>query len=126
MQSGMTGQAVYGGPRVVSPVAPVTASPTGGEANLTDPHDKTDKGPSDWFEDPVVWLVLLAGLATGILGFRFKWWGSGAEASARVNLGDEAGALIGTTLYAITGIVLFKIGASKIEVPGLQKLAAAI
>ena len=124
----MTAEAVYGGPRVVEPAkaSPAAAPPTGSEARLEDPHDKSDRGPSSWFEDPVVIVVLLFGLATGILGFRFRWWGGGVEAGARVNLGDEVGALVGTTLYAITGIILFKVAASKVPIPAVQRVAAAV
>lgn len=124
----MTAQAIYGGPKLVDPAktSPAGAPPTGAEARLEDPHDKADRGPASWFEDPVIVVCLLFGLATGIVGFRFKWWGGGADAGVRVNLGDEVGALVGTTLYAITGIILFKVGASKIPIPAVQRVAAAI
>jgi hypothetical protein len=126
---GLTGADVYGGrPTVVAPQGPTHAAPPTQRAmDASDPHDKNDPGPvGDWFEDPVIWLVLIAGLATGALGVRFRWWGTGAEVGARVNIGDELTTLLGTTLYSITGIVIFKIIATKVEVPGLQKLAAAI
>lgn len=126
--SNMTADDIYGGPRIVGlpAAAPASTAPRSDAPDSDDAHDKSDKGPGSWWDDPVLWLVLVAAIATGALGIRFKWWGSGAEVGARVNLGDELATLFGVTLYSITGIVLFKVAASKVEVPGLQKLAAAI
>lgn len=128
MTQGMTAQEIYGGPVLYRTDPAVSAAPpTGGEpSRMIDPHDPADRGPSDWFEDPVIWVVLIAGLATGVLGVRFKWWKGGAEAGVRVNIGDELATLFAVTLYSITGILLFKVGASKVRIPGLQKVAAAI
>ena len=127
MKGHMTGDSVYGGPRVVqsAPTPASAVNPQVGE-DTSDPHDPIDKGPGGIFDDPLVWLIVIAALATGALGLRFRWWSSGVDVGARVKVGDEVTTLIGTTLYAITGIILFKIAASKVEVPGLQKLAAAI
>lgn len=116
----------YGAPSVVSQPAAATAGPPTDHREASDPHDKSDRGPGHWLDDPVVWLVIIFGIATGALGIRFKWWSGGAEAGVRVNVADELVTLAGTTLYAITGIVIFKLIASKTNIRGLQSLAAAV
>jgi hypothetical protein len=126
-QSSMTGNAMYGPALAIAPSQDSNPSPTGSNADAGDPHDKSDRGPADWFDDPTVWVVGIAALATGVLGFRFHWGpGASVDAGARVDLGDEVTTLLATTLYSITGIILFKTAVSKVEIPALQKLAAAI
>jgi hypothetical protein len=121
----MTGDGIYGSP--IAQVTPIGAAPGAAGGHPTargdaadDPHDKSDKGPGDLFDDPVIWIVLLAALATGVLGVRFH------VGSNRVNIKDQAANVVGTTLYAIVGILCFKTAASWIEIPGIQKVAAAI
>lgn len=120
----MTGDGLYGGPiAIVQPAGPTAAAgghPTARGDAADDPHDKSDPGPMDLFDDPVIWLVMIAALATGVIGINFH------VGSNRVNVKDQAANIIGTTLYAIVGILVFKTAASKVEIPGLQKVAAAI
>jgi hypothetical protein len=124
MEAAMTGDALYGGRVLHMPTAPATPNagghPTAKGDVGDDPHDKSDLGPSGFFDDPTVWLVLFAAAATGIIGARFHVGGN------KVNLGDQAAAVAGTTLYAVVGIVSLKVVASKVEIPGFQKLVAAI
>lgn len=123
MAQAMTGDGLYGGPiAIVQPAAPAAAGghPTAKGDAADDPHDKRDPGPADLFDDPVIWIVLIAALATGVLGVNFH------VGSNRVNIKDQAANVVGTSLYAIVGILLFKTAASKVEIPGLQKVAAAI
>lgn len=130
MRSSMTAEGLYIPSAPVQPVetsaaARSSAHPTRGSGEgVSDPHDKDDMGPSDWFDDPVVWLVGIAALASGVVGIRFNWFKG--RASVDVNMGDELASIVGQTLFTIVGILLFKVLASKIEVPGLQKVAAAI
>lgn len=91
---------------------------------VTDPHDASDLGSSDWLDDPVIWLVAIAALATGVVGIKFNWFKAGASVS--VKMSDELAAIVGQTLFTIVGIIVFKVAASKIEIPGVQKVAAAI
>ena len=129
-----TADGAYGSPRVAAQ-APVQggdrgqggAPPTGAApGDIGDPHDKADRGPFDWFDDPVFWLIVVAAFGTGILGVRFYWSGGRVGADASVDIGDEWAALAGHLLFTMAGIVAFKTIASKAEIPGLQKFAAAI
>lgn len=102
------------------------ATPPTDQAAAVDPHDPVDRGSEGFLEDGLVWLMVLLALATGIVGFRFNWYKGGVDVGAKVKVGDELATLVAVTLYSIVGILLFKIGASKTNVPGLQKVAAAI
>lgn len=122
----LTGNDIYGAPIVATP-APVAqrngSAPTEG-SDQRDPHDKNDPGPANLLEDPTFWVVAVAAVATGLIGFRFNWSRSGAQAS--VDLGDELAFWAAVPLASIAGILIFKTVASKVEIRGLQAVAAAI
>lgn len=128
MQSAFLADSTYGPGRVsaVSGAAPTAPTPEAGghptaKGDATDdPHDRSDHGPVGIFDDPTLWIVLIAAAATGVIGMRFNVGGN------KVDLGDQAAMVAGTTMYSIVGILLFKIAASKIEIPALQQVAAAI
>lgn len=111
---------------IVGPVGSPT-DPTPGAAAAAAPAAAQDAqvDPDDWFEDPVVWLVLIAAIGTGIIGFRFHW-GPGVSASAKVDLGDETASVLGHAFATMAVIVIFKIFAIKSDIPGLLKVANAI
>ncbi len=104
-----------------TPLAPSRAS----TAPATDPHDRSDKGPSDIFEDPVPWLIAAFAIGAGIIGFRFHW-GPGAKVSASVDVADEISSILGQVFIALAGIAAFKVFASKTKIRALQEFAAFI
>lgn len=112
-----------------APIGPVAASPDA--TPLAPPRGSTpaatpgDKGPSDWYEDPVVWLTAAVAVGSGIIGFRFHW-GPGAKASASVDVADELATIIGQILLTIAGIAIFKLLVAKTKVKSLQEFAAFI
>jgi hypothetical protein len=122
----MTGEGLYQPPALV-PREPVIAAahPTAGSAErVSDPHDRSDPGPSNFLDDPVFWTVAIACLATGVVGVKFDWFKGGGSVSVRMS--DELAHILGNLLFTIAGIVVFKVAVSKLEIPGLQKVAAAI
>lgn len=118
---------VYGTMPALAPPAGASQPNTGpitGDRDVGDPHSGGDDGGFDIFNDPVFWLVVVAGIATGLIGFRFNWSRKGA--GVQIDFGDELAFWLAVPLASIAGILVFKVVASKIEVPGLQQMAAAI
>lgn len=113
---------VYG----MAPGSSPLGSPRAAQAVARDPGDRSDKGPSSWWEDPVIWLTAAFAVGAGIIGFRFHW-GPGARASASVDISDELSELLGTVFLAIAGIVGFKLIVFRwVRIPALQEFAALI
>ncbi len=117
--------ALYGDDFFATPSDVATPMPT---AVVDNPHDKADKGPSNFLEDPIVWLTAAFAIGAGIIGFRFHW-GPGAKVSGSVDVTDEWADTIGHVFLAIAGIAAFKlfVAALKDRAPkALQEFAAFI
>lgn len=110
-----------GAATAATPLAPSRGATT----PAANPHDRSDKGPKDWREDPVVWLTAAAAVGSGIIGFRFHW-GPGAKASASVDVADELATIVGQILLTIAGIAMFKLFVAWTKVKSLQEFAAFI
>lgn len=109
---------------IVGPIG-TSPDPTPGAAAPAAAAEDAQVDPNDWYEDPVIWLVLIAALGTGIIGFRFHW-GPGVSANAKVDLGDETASVLGHAFATMAVIVLFKLLALRSDIPGLIKLADRI
>lgn len=108
---------------VIDMSAPATPLAPGRPASVRDPADRADKGPNNWWEDPVPWLTAAFAIGAGIIGFRFHW-GPGARVSASVDIADEISELLGTVLLAIAGIATFKLIVFRfVKVPAAQEFA---
>lgn len=118
---------LFGGSRPRLAVAAEEAPNGGAGAQVIDARDRSDRGPTGFFDDPLLIVVLIAGLATGIIGFRFHWGGGSAGASAKVDVGDEAASLVGHALFTIAFIIILKtVVADRVPIPSVKKAVAAI